>query len=603
MARRTFNSIESTADQADALVQQGRWGDAERHYRDLIGQTHVINYEYDDWLRRLGEIYRHLGRVREASFVYLYLHYFDMARGQLAGDEHVALRARLAEIEKKWTEAAGLYQQAKLPVHAAVAFERAKQYTEATAAWKQLVHAPGLGQRPYEAALVHFNYGLAAVRIDASSAEARRALIESQRKLEQVADDFEQVGELERAFDCFQILLKLGKESAQFENLAEGYVNCIRVLRDDNLKFYVLQYYEDFIKLALERGELHAAATLYQEAAAFASRAGLPYDRHYQHKSAMTWMKCADKFVETGVPVQMVENALLAAASQHSAVGDYPAVRDCFDKLAGLELPDRAKKRFNAIAQRYKGLNAPAVELPGLPDYLKQQHAYADIWFVDLLEWEMEGDPYAVAASIVGDLRYPNGIRRRALVVLLTLADAQSRNAAGSVETLVGVAELLGQLQSYAALSPLERLFASADPLVRKAAVSALRFLYFKRSFVIVRKALADVDAGVRESALSAIGGLHFPHAFNPLARIYRESTDPRVRVAALQSIGKIQTVEAGEFLVMVLRQETGSLRDAAHQALGSMDNADVLPILRQHHEIETNPAVRETLGELLRRH
>jgi len=35
----------------------------------------------------------------------------------------------------------------------------------------------------------------------------------------------------------------------------------------------------------------------------------------------------------------MIENALLAAASQHSAVGDYPAVRECFDKLAGLELP------------------------------------------------------------------------------------------------------------------------------------------------------------------------------------------------------------------------------------------------------------------------
>jgi hypothetical protein len=44
VARRTFNSIESTADQADALVQQGRWAEAERHYRDLIGQTHVINY-------------------------------------------------------------------------------------------------------------------------------------------------------------------------------------------------------------------------------------------------------------------------------------------------------------------------------------------------------------------------------------------------------------------------------------------------------------------------------------------------------------------------------------------------------------------------------
>ncbi len=602
MARRTFNSIESTADQAEALVQQGRWADAERHYRELIGQTHVINYEYDDWLRRLGEIYRHLGRGREASFVYLYLHYFDLARGQLATDEHAAMRARLAEIEKKWSEAATLYQQAKLPVHAAVAFERAKQYPDASAAWRGLVHAPGLTQRPYEAALVHFNYGLAAVRLDAQSSEARRALIESQRKLEQVADDFEQVGELERAFDCFQILLKLGKESSQFENLAEGYVNCIRVLREDNLKFYVLQYYEDFIKLALERGELHAAATLYQEAAAFAARAGLPYDRHYQHKSALTWMRCADKFVETGVPVQMTENALLAAASQHSAVGDYPAVRECFDRLAALDLPDRAKKRFSTIAQRYKGLAAPPVELPGLPDYLKQQHAYADIWFVDLLEWEMDGDAFSVAASIVGDLRYPNGIRRRALVVLLTLADAQSRKAEGDAETLVMVAELLGELQSYAALSPLEKLFASPDPLIRRAAVRALRFLYFKRSFVIVRKALNDGDAQVREAALVAIAGLHFPHAFNPLARIYRESNDARVRGAALQSIGKIQTVEAGEFLVMVLRQETGNLRDVAHTALSQMDNADVLPILRQHHEIETNPQVRESLGELLRR-
>lgn len=603
MARRTFNSIESTADQAEAYVQQGRWVEAERHYRELIGQTHVINYEYDDWLRRLGEIYRHLGRAREAAFVYLYLHYFDMARGQLAADEHVALRARLAEIEKKWTEAAQLYQQAKMPVHTAVAFERAKQLPEATTAWKGLLQHPGLAHRAYEAALVHFNYGLAAVRLEAQSGEARRALIESQRKLEQVADDFEQVGELERAFDCFQILLKLGKESAQFENLAEGYVNCIRVLRDDNLKFYVLQYYEDFIKLALERSELHAAATLYQEAAAFAARAGLPYDRHYQHKSALTWMKCAERFVDTGVPVQMIENALLAAASQHSAVGDYPSVRECFERLAGLELPERAKKRFGAIAQRYKGLASPPVELPGLPDYLKQQHAYADIWFVDLLEWEMDGDPFAVAASIVGDLRYPNGIRRRALVVLLIMADAQARNAVGETETLVEVAEKLGELQSYAALSPLEKLFASPEPVVRRAAVRALRFLFFKRSFVIVRKALGDPDTQVREAALVAINGLHFPHAFNPLARIYRESTDPRVRAAALQSIGKIQTVEAGEFLVMVLRQEAGNLREAAYSALVQMDTPDVLPILRQHHEIETNPQVRETLGELLRRH
>src|ERR1043165_8443847 len=118
MARRTCNSIESTADQAEAMAQQGRWAEAERHYRELIGQTLVINYEYDDWLRRLGDIYKNPNRPREAAFVYLYLHYFDMARAQINADEFVSLRARLAEIEKKWTEAATLYQRAKLPVHA-----------------------------------------------------------------------------------------------------------------------------------------------------------------------------------------------------------------------------------------------------------------------------------------------------------------------------------------------------------------------------------------------------------------------------------------------------------------------------------------------------
>lgn len=45
---------------------------AERQYRDLIGHTHVINYEYDDQLRELAKIYNHMHRPREAAFVYLY---------------------------------------------------------------------------------------------------------------------------------------------------------------------------------------------------------------------------------------------------------------------------------------------------------------------------------------------------------------------------------------------------------------------------------------------------------------------------------------------------------------------------------------------------
>jgi hypothetical protein len=601
VARDGFGSIESTAALAEGLVAQGRLGEAERAYRELIAQTHVIDYEYDDWLRRLAEIYRHLKRRREAGYVYLYLHYFDLARDSFPGADGAAERARVLEVEKRWGEAAELYAQERMPVHSAVGFERAKQYKAAATTWESLTRHPALRDRPYEQALVHFNYGMAIERQGGDAAIGRRALVDSQRRLEQVADDFETRGERERAFDCYQILLKLGKESGQFENLAEGYLNCIRVLKDDNLKFYVLQYYEDFIKLALQRTELHAAASLYQEAADYAARTGLPYDRHYQSKAAETWTRFAERYLADGAPIELVENALLAAIACYSAVGNYVQVRGMFERLAELDLGDKKRARYAIIARRYSGAHPDLGDAPEFPEYLKQQHAYADIWFVDLIEWELAGDPHRVAASIIGDLRYPDGIRRRALVVVLTLADAASRHDEGRPETLAKVAELLGELQSYAALSPLERLYEHDEPRVRRAAVRALRFLFFKRSFVLIRRGLADPEPSVRDAAIDALRGLHFPHAFNPLARIYREADDPRVKATALESIGKIQSVEAGEFLLMVVRQEEGELREVAKRALASFDNTDVLPIVRQYAQIETNAAVREALDELLR--
>ena len=600
MSRRGFHSIETAASAAQQAMASGRYAEAERAYRDLIAQTHVVDYEYDDWLRGLADCYRHLGRQRDAGFVYLYLHYFDQAKGCFTGAPE--LRARLAEVEKRWADAASAWAESGRPVHAAVAWDKAKSHDKARAGWEALASHGGLRERAYEQALVHFNIGTAIARNDPASPDARRALVEAQRRLEQVADDFEIAGELERAFDCFQIVLKLGKDSGQFENIALGYVNCIRVLAGDNLKFYVLQYYEDFVRLALERGELHAAATIYAEAAQYAQQVNLPYDRRYQAKCADTWQRCAEKHTADGMPIEMVENALLAAVQQYSSVGDYVGVRRGFERLAKLELSDDKRARYATIARRYDGAATTGGDAPAFPDYLKQQHAYADIWFADLLEWELGGDPLAVAAAMVGDLRYPNGIRRRALVVMLSTADAQLRNAGSEVDTLVVVAEQLGELQSYAALAPLELLYRHAEPAVRRAAVKALRYLYFKRSFVTVRRALADADASVREAALLAITGLHFPHALGPLARIYQDATEQRVRGATIDAMGKIQTVEAGEVLIGVLRQESGVLRDAARSALIALDNPDIVPILRGHYEIEADPATRDVLGDILRR-
>ena len=112
--------------------------------------------------------------------------------------------------------------------------------------------------------------------------------------LEAAADGFETQGMRERAFDCYQVIMAMGKEGS-FENLAEGYLNCIRILAEDNLKYYVLQYYDDFQGMALERGELHAAATLFREAADYARRQGLGFDSHYRLRAAETHVVAAER--------------------------------------------------------------------------------------------------------------------------------------------------------------------------------------------------------------------------------------------------------------------------------------------------------------------
>ena len=547
MARRTFNSIESTADQAEALVAAGPVGRgrAPLPRADRPDPRHRLR------VRRLAAPARRdlppPGRAREAG-VRLPLPALlrPGARTARRATSTSALRARLAEIEKKWTEAAQLYQQAQLPVHAAVAFEKAKQYTEARAAWEALLHARrARAIARTRQALVHFNYGLAAVRLDAASgggapradrepAQARAG----RRRLRDRSASSSARSTASRSCSSSARNRRSSRTSPRATSTASA---CCATTTSSSTSCSTTRTSSSSRSSAASCTRRRRST---RRPPTFAARAGLPYDRHYQHKSALTWMRCADKFVETGVPVQMVENALLAAASQHSAVGDYPAVRECFERLAGLELPDRAKKRFSTIAQRYKGLAAPPVELPGLA---RLPQAAARLRRHLVRRSARVGDGRRSVRGRGVDRRRP-ALSRTASAGARWSCCSRSptrrrRNAEGETETLVHVAELLGELQSYAALSPLEKLYArerSGDP-PRRGARAALPLLQ-----ALVR----DRAQGARRSATRrcarprsiAIGGLHFPHAFNPLARIYRESNDPRVRSAALESIGKIQT-------------------------------------------------------------
>jgi hypothetical protein len=277
-------------------------------------------------------------------------------------------------------------------------------------------------------------------------------------------------------------------------------------------------------------------------------------------------------------------------------------VRESYKQLAKLGLGEKKQKRYHDVVARYAEVWQEAIDAAPFPDYLRQQHAYPEIWYLDLIEWELDGDHREVCASIVGDVRYADIIRRRALNVLLTHFDARPREGHElDPHTLAQIAQDMGQLQAYAALMPLERLAGHAHAEVRRGVMRALKHLYFKRTFNMITRGLRDDIVAVRQAALEAMSALHFPHAFDPLTRIFREHDDPRVKEVALESIGRISSLEAGEFLIEVLRYESDALRQVARRQLAAFDNPDIFPILRKHLELETNGPARQALEQIVR--
>lgn len=536
-----------------------------------------------------------LGKSRAVATIELFNHSAQALRAAQAGADPRDV-ARVFVAQKQPAQAAEQFMTAGWFGHAAIQLEQAKNDRGSHALWQKLSIDPRLTRDLYTRALVFFNLSRALQRLGEKS-DARRTMVESMRLLEAAADEFESRGLRERAFDCYQVLLTIGREGA-FENLAEGYLNSIRILKQDHLKYYVLQYYEDFQGQAFARNELHAAATLCREAADFCARNRLPYVQHYKQKAADAYINAARQADQKSAPAQMVENAYAAAIDVLNDLGANAGIRSVFAAMAELNLTEKRRERYARLSSRYDGTVDQTVTATPFPAHLKMDAAYPDVWRLDVIEWEQRGDAAETMAEVAFDSQWPEFTRARALLCRLFAQSGLSQSpTAAELEALAGH---LGRTEIYVALAPLEALFLHPTPRIRAAVARALRQLYFKRSFTTVIPALRDDDANVRAEALAAVGELHFTHAFDSLARIFREGADAGVRRTALVSIGKIQSLEALDFLVTTFLQQDRELGDVTRDLLIHAEHSETRNVVQRAADEETGPK-RDALMAILK--
>src|SRR5579884_2697929 len=238
--------------------------------------THVPEHEYVGLLLPLEEMLARRGDARAALTVLGYLASggaasWERARGLLP---HVppSDRARVWAARGRMADAAREMESGGMAAAAAVYRERALEWPAARALWSRLVRAAER-EDGYVAALVRFNLARCA-RQCGDAAQAREALVACVGQLEGAADHFESIGQRERAFDCFEVLVQVGRDGGAFEDVLEGFVNCIRILREDHLEQFALEYFDAAVEAAVERGDVRAAAMLARDAAEYARSVG-----------------------------------------------------------------------------------------------------------------------------------------------------------------------------------------------------------------------------------------------------------------------------------------------------------------------------------------
>jgi hypothetical protein len=586
-------------DRADRALRGGNPGEALPLYTSLLRQVTVLEAGlYESWLDGAAAAYRALGRMREAGYALVALRRYAEAERCFTPERDPHAWALCAASQGRPREASRVLAGAGHTALAAMAVEASGDWAAARQLWEAVLSEERLRGRPYEAALVGFNLGHALRGLGDVEA-ARRTLAATQTQLEELADDFETRGDRERAFDCYAVLIRLGKETGSFENVSEGYLNAIRLVTEADYRAEtVLEYYEDFLELAASCQEWHAAALLALDAADLSLRLGLAYERHYRQRAASLWHEAARHNATAGGASEISENALVAAIDAAASAGDLAGVGQLYATLAELPLAAGRRERYAALARRYRG--AATESLPAgqpFPEHFRRKYAYVDVWRQDLVEWELGGRPLPVLVQLVADRVDLVQSERHAVRALLLCGD--ERFSLSDPSSAAELALALGQVRAYPILRTLEPLAAHAAPRVRAAAMTAAAKVPHERSFGILRQGLADSDDTVRLEARRALRTMTFRNALQPLVRLYRDSKDEGVRHTVVEAVADIGRREAGLFLLDVVRGESGPLFELAARRLRSFPSADILPVVRQLLETE-RPHVRQALAPML---
>lgn len=589
------------AESVQRAKQLGRSPEAVAAWRELLGQAHVDEADYSEWASALAHLYVQVGRGMAAARIHEYLLNINPAVDLYSREGTPRDEARVLRFGRRLREASTKYREASLFGHAAVASEEEGDLEEALSLFEQLARSYEAQASLYLQGLAALNAGRLAMRLSQRDrAIAHLAL--ATRCIEQEADREEQEGHAEQAFRCYLCLCEIGRIEDSYENLAEGFLNCIRLLKAKSDRFGTMSHYYDFIVHSEELGELHSVAELYREAGEYAKRVGFIYADFFLAEAGAAWLRVADSGLENGNPTELVENAMLAAVACYNRIRDNASVAECYERLTTLPVSEQKAARYAELAQelRDEARVDKHTPPPAFPEYFRRQRKPLEIWIRDLLAAEGGNEIPDAIGRLVGDRSNVSEVqRRKALLISLGYDDHIYRGGEPN-EVPAKLIEKIGELQHADAVKPLVAFFEAGSEDTKVVILDRGTNVREREVFALIDRALESDSPRVKQSGIGALRRVAFSPALDSLVRIFNSHPDEDVRDACLKSIADIGTDEACEFLLDVVRSNSGNLGIKTRMLLEKSAQERMLSALERNRRSEPDPNLRLFIGRLV---
>ena len=596
--------MSSIVERVQRARELGVGPEAAAAWRELLQDGFFVDEtDYSDWARELAEQFIQQRRGLAAARIFEYL--IDTKHALQLYQKHGSPRdtARIFRLARRLDEASDAYRDVGMIAHAAVIAEENNALSHALALYEQLMRSHEAAQNRYPCGLAALNAGRLALQCGQQE-RATSWLATATRILEQEADIREQNGDRDHAFRCYLCLIQIGKVGASYENLAEGYLNCIRMLKAKADRFFTMQYYYDFIQHSDELGEYHSVAELFREAAEYARRVGFIYGDHFMADAAESWVRVARQGMEKGNPIELIENAFLAAVGCYNRVHNDQGVLECYDMLHALPLSESKVERYASLAKELKdesfrsgrGYDKPV----GLPDFFRRRLQIPEIWVQDLVDTERGSDIRDSIGALVGDHKNVWEVQRRKALLLALDYEDHINDGGDPKQVPAHIIERLGDLGHPAAVRPLTALYDLGEEATRIVVIQRCGSLKHKEVFPLIERAVNAPSENLRDAGLAALRRLTFPQAMDALARLFANHENAAVREVCLQSIATIGTDEACELLLDVMRANTHSLGPRAQGLLERYAQERMLSALERNRRQEPDPNLRIFIGRLI---